>query len=119
MKANLSMKVILLIITLILGMLIIGYYWSVNSLMEIKYLPLPVIFMSFGYVLAQILKRYLFKTNNWWDWLYYLGLLGVVLPLFFANTENQKLFHWLTDYGTFFLLIPAVMDTWKLINPDN
>ena len=119
MKANRATRILLIIVSLILGSGIIYYYWTVNDLRAIKYLPLNVVFMSFGYVLMQILKRYLFATNNWWDWLYYLGLLGVVLPLFIANESNQWFFHLLTDYASFFLLIPMLMDAIVVLKQKN
>lgn len=119
MKANQLTRILIIISSILLGAGIIAYYWTVSELDQIKFLPLGVVFMSFGYVLLQILKRYLFATNNWWDWLYYLGLLGVVLPLFLGTEENQVIFHLLTDYGTIFLIVPKIFDARELIKQKN
>jgi len=82
----------------------------------IQMLPMHLVILSFVYVLLQILKRYLFKRKNWWDWLYYIGLVSIVLPTFFVNETNTDFYHLLTDYGTFFLIIPILLDGTQLVN---
>jgi uncharacterized membrane protein HdeD (DUF308 family) len=115
MKENRYIKITLLILSLVVGALVIMYYWSVVDVDGILMLPMYVVILSFVYVLLQILKRYLFKRKNWWDWLYYIGLIAIVLPTFFVNETNAATYHLLTDYGTFFLIIPILLDGAQLV----
>lgn len=110
MKENKIVKYLLLLVSLVFAGFITQYFWSVNSLDSIVYLPLDVVILSFGYVLLQILKRSLYKRKNWWDWLYYIGLIAMVTPTFFANEGNIGFFQILTDYGIVFMIIPIILD---------
>ena len=78
-------------------------------------LPMYVMLLSFGYVLTQILKRSLIKNQYWWDWLYYVGLIAIVTPTFFASEESLSTFQWTTDIGSLFLVVPLVLDGKKLL----
>jgi len=68
------------------------------------------------YVLTQIVKRFVLKSNNWWDWLYYIGLIAVMLPTFIATESNVATFNFISDYGSIFLLIPALFDLKSILN---
>ena len=114
MKKNI-LTIALLIGLIVLGSLVINYYWTNSSLSSIVYVPMYVIVMTFFYILLQIAKRYFISNKNWWDWLYYLGLIGVLLPLYFANEENLDTFQWVTDYGVLFLIVPLLFDIKELV----
>lgn len=116
MKENKKIYPILLVANLILGGWVVAYYWINDSWEARVALPMPLLIPVFGYILIQILKRYLFARKNWWDWLYYLGLFAVVLPTYFMDTPNQEYFHWITDFGSFFLIVPILMDGKSWIN---
>jgi len=109
------MGVAMLLISLLLAVFIIVYYWQNRSLESMAYVPVYVMILSFGYVVAQIVKRSVIKKQFWWDWLYYIGLIAIVTPTFFANAANVKMFEWTTDYGTLFLVIPLILDGKKLL----
>lgn len=93
---------------------IIGYYWTATNLVDIYSLPIFVLATSLVYIGLQLLKRIVLKIQNWWDWTYYLGLVAIVAPVLLANESNQLYFHLLTDYGTFFLLLPVILDARKI-----
>ena len=95
---------------------IIGYYWTATKLPDIYSVPIFVLATSLVYIGLQLLKRIVLKIQNWWDWTYYIGLVAIVAPVLLANESNQLYFHLLTDYGTFFLLLPAVLDARKIFN---
>jgi hypothetical protein len=38
-----------------------------------------------------------------------------MLPNLLANGSNQNIFHFISDYGTICLIIPAIIDGWNLI----
>lgn len=115
MKNRQILRFLVLAGMLVLGGVIISYYWSVNTLGEIKYVPLYLMIICVGYILLQIGRRVLFRTQDWWDWLYYFGLLAIVIPIFFASEKNESLYHAITDYGTFFLIIPVLLDGIQLL----
>ncbi len=114
MKKNV-LTIVLLIGLFALGSLIINYYWTNNTLSSIVFVPMYVVVMTFFYIILQIAKRYFISNKNWWDWLYYLGLIGVLLPLYFAKEENLDTFQWLSDCGVSFLIVPLLFDIKELI----
>ncbi len=99
----------------IIGIVAIGswitlYYWSNNTLNTIKYVPIYLMVLTLVYILLQIGKRYLFKKQNWWDWLYYIGLAGMMLGVFFASEKSLELYNSITDYSIVFLIVPGLID---------
>lgn len=113
-----DMKKILWVIIL-LGMLtcaglIIGYYWMVRDLQGITKLPIPILIITLLYIVLQILKRNALKVQNWWDWTYYIGLISILIPIVLGDAKNEVFYHLLTDYGTFFLVFPILLDGYKI-----
>ncbi|MDX2362673.1 MAG: hypothetical protein QNK23_17825 [Crocinitomicaceae bacterium] len=116
MNKSRTLGLTMLVISLVLAVLIILYYWTNSSFESMKYVPLYVMMMSFGYVLAQIIKRYVVRKQYWWDWLYYIGLIAIVVPTFFASTDNFTTLGWMTDVGTLFLIVPLILDGKKILS---
>ena len=82
----------------------------------IQTVPFYLMFIAIAYIIVQILKRYLTKSQNWWDWMYYIGLTSMMLPIFFVTTENLEIFNAITDYGSFFFVIPVGFDLKAMLN---
>ena len=106
-------KILITIALLAVGGWIVSYFWSVNTADAVARLPFYVTVLCMVYVGLQILKRLIFKSQNWWDWLYYFGLISVMLPAYMITEETVVVYSLLTDYGTLFLIIPALMDGWE------
>jgi len=104
-----------MIALLAVGGFIVAYYWSVDTVEGIKNVPVFIMVLCLVYVLLQILKRYLFKNQNWWGWLYYIGLLSVMIPGYMTTEENVSTFAMLADFGTLFLIIPTILDGKEII----
>lgn len=102
---------------ILLGVWISIYFWSNDSFERIKYLPISILISTVVYILIQIGKRYLFHKQNWWDWLYYIGLIGMMLGMFFATPENIKILNVITDWLISFLIIPGLIDLFNIIQP--
>lgn len=115
MKENRLLKVLLLVVSLILGGLIIAYYWQVEEYEEMLKVPMYVMILALGYILTQIARRFLFSEKKWWDWFYYIALTAMIIPIFFSTPERQVMFNYLTDYGTFFFVIPIILDGRELL----
>lgn len=101
---------------LLVGGIIINYYWKNDSLDSMLIVPMGIMVLTFIYVLCQIGKRFVFKKQNWWDWLYYIGLVVIILPRFLATPENLVVFQTLTDMGILFLLVPVFFDGKQLLD---
>lgn len=110
MKENRKIYPVLLLLSLLIGGMVVAYYWMNGSWEARINLPVYLLVLVFAYVVVQVTKRFLFARRNWWDWLYYIGLLAVVLPTYFMETTQQEYFHWLTDFGTIFLIVPVLLD---------
>lgn len=116
MKNSRLIRVIVLIVMLIIGGIIINYYWKNDSLESMVSVPMSILIFTFAYILCQIGKRFLFKKRNWWDWLYYIGLVVIVLPRSLATPDNLSLFQTITDMGILFLLVPILFDGKQLLD---
>lgn len=110
MKENRLLKIALLVVSLILGGLIIAYYWRVETHIEMFKVPMYVMIFALGYILTQIAKRFLFSGKKWWDWFYYIALTAMILPIFFSTPERVAMFNYITDFGSFFFVIPILLD---------
>jgi hypothetical protein len=78
------------VILLLIGLLIVVFAWSAVQIDEFRSIPVSVFILLIGYILLQVLKRYFFKEQNWFDWIYYLGLFGVVLPVFSSELLPEQ-----------------------------
>jgi hypothetical protein len=106
---------LLILAKLFLAAMIILYFWNVNTLVEITKLPLYVLILTVVYIGFQMVTRRFSKKQNWWDWIYYIGLAAIMLPVVMAKPENEKIFHLLTDFGILFLLFPVLIDGYNFV----
>ncbi len=100
---------------LFLSFLICTYFWKSDDLNSIQQIPIYILALTAIYIGLQLLTRKLSQVQNWWDWVYYFGLLSIMLPNLFATNSNQHIYHFISDYGTICLIIPAMIDGWNLI----
>lgn len=105
-----------IIVKLALSVLISSYFWNATTLMEIKQLPIYILILAVAYIGLQMLTRKLSGIQNWWDWVYYVGLLSIMIPAMLANAENFKLYHAITNYGTLCLILPVLVDGYYFVN---
>jgi hypothetical protein len=106
---------LLILAKLFLAATIVLYFWNVNTLVEITKLPLYVLILTVVYIGFQMVTRRFSKKQNWWDWIYYIGLASIMLPVVMAKPENEKIFHLLTDFGILFLLLPVLIDGYNFV----
>jgi len=95
------------------------YYWGVESDEGMRQVPMHVLIFALGYIITQIAKRYLMYGKHWWDWFYYIALTVMILPIFFSTPERASMFNYLTDFGTFFFVIPVLLDGVELMKKSN
>lgn len=116
--SNKTLRAILLVLIFSCGALIVFNYWMSFSLHELKLIPKNTLLLIVLYLALQLLNRRLFGEQNWWNWLYYIGLLGIVFAYFFANENYLSWFLFVVKFGTLFLLVPPVIDFFKLMNSE-
>ncbi|MFT7343601.1 MAG: formate hydrogenlyase subunit 3/multisubunit Na+/H+ antiporter MnhD subunit [Lentimonas sp.] len=109
------LKVFFVLAMAVVGGLIISHYWSSEQFSAIKQVPVALMVTILIYIGLHFFKRLIFRELIWWDWLYYIALFSIVLPVLFANSQNENLFHWLVDLGTMFFIIPLAFDVKQMI----
>lgn len=110
LRKNKLFELLLIVLMAILAGMCILYYWSIDSFESLKFVPMKIMIFAFCYILLQIFKRFIFQKQNWWDWLYYIGLLGIVIPSYFASIDNFNTMLLFAQIGTWFLIIPLLLD---------
>lgn len=103
-----------IVLSLVCGGIVVSYYWSTDEFYDIRNVSIVALSALVIYVVLQLVKRFLTKEMESYQWLYYIGLAAVVIPVFLKTSESQLL-HTLTDYGTLFLLVPPLIDGYKLV----
>ena len=108
-KINRGILYLLLVVLIAAALYIFFYYVMANSITELRTLPTSFLIAVIVYILAQLIKRFIQKKMPWYNWLYYLGLFAVIIPLPLFTAQSNWLFS-VTRYGSLFLLIPPVVE---------
>ena len=115
MKDHPILTAVLSLSMLTLAGVIAYYYWSSNSFASLKYPPMYIMVLAFCYMLLQILKRYMISRKNKWDWLYYIGLATMMLPIFLMDDQSVFTFNLVNNIGIAFLIVPVLLDGKELM----
>lgn len=110
-------KIIIILATiskLIFSFLLFMYFWKAEDFMAIKYIDFWIIVFAIIYILLQLLTRKLSSAPHWWDWVYYIGLLAIMISSIFISNETFNVFHTLTRIGTVLLIFPLFADIYQL-----
>lgn len=113
-----SRKVILLICVLakiFLASTIIFYFWNSKDLEGFKRIPVSILILAVLYIIVQLYTRKISVSRSWWDWVYYFGLVSIMISVSLSNENNFKVYNVISDYGTFLLLLPALVELVFLI----
>ena len=116
MKENKKLRAVLLAGMLACAGIIINYYWQNSTIESLKEIPMYVMILALVYILIQILKRSIYKEQRWYDWLYYIGLIAMMLPTILVSESNLTLFNYITDTCTLFLIVPIVLEGKVIVN---
>lgn len=104
------------IVLLVTAVYINFYYWTVSEIDELRNLPPLLLSAVIIYLLVQLIKKSLNKNKVvWYDWVYYLGIIGILLPLISIFSSGEWLFT-MTRIGAIFLLIPPIIALIMLYN---
>lgn len=100
---------------IIIACLEASYYFRAKDQDTLIFVPLKVNLLLLGYIVLQFLKRILFKYRNWWDWIYFIGMIGLILPVFFGEHITYNFLFVLTGAGVVLLILPPLLDSFKLL----
>lgn len=106
-----------IVVKLILGIMICNYFWSANDFVAIKQIPWYIVAEGLLYIAAQMLTRKFSIINNWWDWVFYFGLVSIMLTVSFGSISHVASWFLVVKSGTIALVIPAIIDFVKLLIP--
>ncbi|MBW7867641.1 MAG: hypothetical protein H3C31_04880 [Brumimicrobium sp.] len=98
---------------LISAIFIIIYYLLAKTIIELRDLPPSFLIAIVCYIGAQLLKQLLHKKRPWYNWLYYLGLIAIVIPLPLFSAQGDWLLT-LVRFGSIFLLLPPMIELFIL-----
>ena len=117
MKNVRGITALILVAGLVISGLVINYYWASNDLADIKAVPIHIMILLIVYIGLQLFKRIVTKKQNWYDWLYYIGLASVAIPVFLADSTNYASYLLIAQLGTLFLVVPLLIEGYYLNKP--
>lgn len=104
-----------IIFKLVLAVIICLYFWEATMLVELKQIPVYILVLTVVYIALQLVTRRISSVHHWWDWVYYFGLVSIMVTTMFANHSNENIFHWITDLGTLLLIFPPLADGYAFV----
>ncbi|MDX1445144.1 hypothetical protein [Lishizhenia sp.] len=107
-KSKRIIHYLFLILSLTAAVYLVGYYQSASTMADLRVLPNSVLIAVAIFIVLQLLKRFMFKRMYWFDWLYYFGLIAILLPLLLKFEEGEWL-HDVTDFGSLFLVLSPLI----------
>ena len=111
---------VLIFTKFILSFILCLYFWNATTIILLKQIPISIVLVAIIYIGLQMLTRKISKIHNWWDWVYYAGLLSIMITVFFTTLEFLKFFQYFVVFGTLCLIVPVIIDGYFLIkNPLN
>ncbi|HZH85974.1 MAG TPA: hypothetical protein VFD77_01570 [Brumimicrobium sp.] len=113
-KLNRGVLYLLLVILMASALYVFSYYMLANEITALRSLPTSFLIAVIAYILAQLVKRFVQKKMPWYNWLYYLGLIAIIIPLPLFSVQGNWVFS-VTRYGSLFLLIPPLIEFLILI----
>jgi len=116
MKENRILRASMLVAMLVCAGIVVNYYWQNSTIEALKEIPVYVMIVTLVYILIQIFKRSIYKEQRWYDWLYYVGLIAMMLPTVLVTETNLTLFNYVTDVCTLFLIVPIVLEGKVIVN---
>ena len=109
------LQFILIVALLASSAYVVLYYWTVDGNAEkLRELPTTLLSAIIVYIALQLLKRFIKKKIEWFDWFYYIGLIAVLLPLMLVTASSDWIFD-ITQYGSLFLVLPPLIELLQFI----
>ncbi|MFN5418047.1 MAG: hypothetical protein ACK5B9_13390 [Flavobacteriia bacterium] len=108
-EKNSTSQVILLVLSFVISLAILFYFWVLHTNFEEK-INVIVMILALAYVTIELIKRNFFKLISKWHRIYYIGLFAVVAPIALENKISLLGIKWINHIGLFFLIIPLMLE---------
>lgn len=108
---------LLSLLSIIVSAFIIMYYWKIEDLYGLIQVPVQILILVVIFIFIQLGKRYITAKQNWWDWMYYIGLIAIAMPIFFAKDSSYNMFLIVAQIGVLFLPLPILIDAYFISKP--
>ena len=108
-KKNSTSQVILLVLSFVISLAILFYFWVLHTNFEEK-INVIVMILALAYIIIELIKRNFFKLISKWHRMYYVGLFAVVAPIALENKISIFSIKWINHIGLFFLIIPLMLE---------
>lgn len=110
MKSKYIIMLITLLGKMLLSILICIYFFSSKTIDAIIHIPVLIFIYCIVFVLLQLFTRWYFSKENWWDWVYYVGLLTFMISASIGSTSLEKFYLTLTKTGALLLILSVIID---------
>lgn len=91
------------------------YFEQSSELNQFRFLPRIILIVLLIYILAQVIKRSVLRRREKYDWLYYIGLISILLPVFFPNILTFEAFKNCIRIGMLSFLVGPILDIYKIL----
>jgi hypothetical protein len=108
-KLNKGLHYLLLLVLITSAFYIFIYYLLANEILDLRSLPTSFLIAVIVYILTQLIKRFLQKKMPWYNWLYYIGLIAIIIPLPLFSVQGNWVFS-VTIWGSLFLITPPLIE---------
>lgn len=102
------LHLLMLIILLPISIYVLVYYWTNSTADGLRQLPTLLWSSIIIYILIQLIKRFMTKKIEWYEYTYYIGLAAILMP--FVIPANPDWLFSITRFGTLFLAFPPVVE---------
>ena len=102
--------ILLIVLRMAIAVIVSLYFWNNDSFESVKFIPIYILILCSIYIALQIARRYFLKTNYWHDWLYYISLCTILIPVLLCNQQNVGTMDLIEDIGVVFLIIPLILE---------
>ncbi|MCC5922690.1 MAG: hypothetical protein JJT77_02795 [Crocinitomicaceae bacterium] len=103
------LQFLLIILSILLALYINFFYLQAKDFETVRNLPQPILTAIIGFLAIQLIKRSIKKSNAWYDWIYYAGLIGILSPLLLVTSTADWLLQ-LAKYSALFILLSPSLE---------
>lgn len=105
---------VILVLLILMGIGVFIYYLIASDIAQLRTLPPYLLMMVVVYIIGQLAKRFFQDETPWYGWMYYIGLIAVIIPLPFFSLQDNWIFV-VTRLGGLFLILPPLIEFLTLI----
>src|SRR5690554_3573787 len=89
-KFNKGVLYLLLVILIVSALFVFQYYLFASTITDLRTLPTSLLIAVIVYILTQLIKRFIQKKMPWYNWLYYVGIIAIIIPLPLVSRSEER-----------------------------